>query len=187
MTTPNSRLAELSYDEPKASTFLYVLNSEKYFLQLMKILKGVYTTNSVIYVTTNKPYGLLLNTLAKNQISPEKVFFIDCISKHVGEDSGKDATNCIFVDGPQNLLAISIAVSESVKHLAGEKVLFLDSLSILLMYNDAAAVGKFSNFIINKMRYVGVGTVILALESDIDKDVTKQIASIVDVVKKHVS
>ncbi len=187
MTASTSGLAELSDNEPKASTTLYILNSEKYFLQLVKILKRVLAANSVIYVTTNKPYGLLRNTLEKNQISPEKVFFIDCISKHVGEDSDKDATNCVFVDGPQNLLAISIAVSESVKHLAGEKVLLLDSLSILLMYNDAAAVGKFSNFIINKMRYVGVGTVILALESDFDKDVTKQIASIADGVKKHVS
>ncbi len=183
----DSQLTEVSYDEPKTSTFLYVLNSEKYFLQLMKILKGLVRTNSVIYLTTNKPYGLLRNTLERNQISPEKMFFIDCISKHVGEDSGKDVPNCMFVDGPQNLLEISIAVSESVKHLAGEKVLLLDSLSILLMYNDATAVGKFSNFIINKMRYVGVGTAILALESDVDKDVTKQIASIVDEVKKHVS
>ncbi len=187
MRMPDSGLAELSYDQPKASTFLYVLNSEKYFLHLMKILKHVLATNSVIYVTTNKPYGLLRNTLERNQISQEKVFFIDCISKHVGEDSGKDVPNCMFVDGPQNLLAISIAVSESVKHLTGEKVLLLDSLSILLMYNDAAAVGKFSNFIINKMRYVGVATAILVLESDFDKEVTKQIASIVDGVKKHVT
>ncbi len=164
-------------------TVLYLLDSEKYLQQLLSILKDIAVANGIIYVTTNRPYALLTNTLRKNQISTENMFFIDCISKTIGQTLN-EGDPCLFVEGPQSLVDLSIAISESVKHLSGEKVLVLDSLSILLIYNDASSVGKFSNFLINKMRVSGVGSAILALESDIDKDIIKQIGSIVDEVQK---
>ena len=64
--------------------------------------------------------------------------------------------------------------------MQGKKVLFLDSLSVLLIYNEANTVAKFSNFVLNKMRSLGIDTIILALESDVKKDVLKQISSFVD-------
>lgn len=89
------------------------------------------------------------------------------------------------MESPQSLTYIGIAINESVKRLSGEKVLLLDSLSTLLIYNDANAIAKFSNFLINTMRSLDVDTSILALESDINKDTIKQIESFADEVKRY--
>jgi KaiC/GvpD/RAD55 family RecA-like ATPase len=160
---------------------LYSIRPEKYFQEVLKILKTASKGNSLIYVTTNKPYSYLTRSFKEKGINADKIFFVDCISEHIKEKI-PEAANCVSVESPQNLTAISIAVNESIKNLKGKIVLLFDSMSVLLIYNDAAAVGKFSNFLISKMRSLGVDMIILALESDIDKDVLKQIESFSDKV-----
>lgn len=164
-------------------TILYVLDPEKYLEGIIRIFKKEVKGRPTIYVTTNKPYSHLVESFQKAKVSTNKIFFIDCISREVGE-AGKEPPNALFIDAPQNLTAMSIAISESVKHLRGEKMLFFDSLSTLLLYHDANAIGRFSNFLINKMRLSGVDTIILALESDMTKEVLKKIETIADEVRR---
>ncbi len=163
---------------------LYIIDAEKYFEGLVSILKNSNAKKEIIYVTTNKPYKNIMDILNKRKIKIKKVFFIDCISRHIGDKLGVEPDNCIFIEGPQNLTTLSIAINEAVKRLSGNKVLLLDSLSTLLLYNDARTIGQFTNFFINKMRAADVETIMLALESDVDKDVIKQIQSFSDKVKK---
>jgi len=99
------------------------------------------------------------------------------------KEKPKEVNNCVFINSPQNLTAISIAVNEAIKSMKGKRMLFFDSLSILMIYNDASTLGKFSNFLLNKMRASDVDTVMIALESDTSKDIVKQIGSIADEVK----
>lgn len=161
---------------------LSVIKPEKYFEGVMKLL-GKEKSKNIIYVTTNKPYSFLVNSFKKKRINPDKIFFIDCISKQVNKNIEK-AENCVFIGSPQNLTSLSIAVNEAISNIKGKKILFLDSLSVLLVYNDANTIGKFSNFLLNKMRASDVDTLMLALESDMDKDVIKQIESFSDETKK---
>lgn len=168
-----------------AKIVLYIINPEKYFERVIRILKTDTKGKNVVYVTTNKPYNYLINMFEKRRLKHDEIFFIDCISKHIKE-AGKEAKNCIFLESPQNLTAISIAISESVKNLPkGKTVLLLDSMSVLLMYNDATTIGRFSNFIISRMRFVGIDMIVLALESDVDKDIIKQVTSFSDEVVKR--
>jgi hypothetical protein len=124
----------------------------------------------------------LVSTFAKKGINLNKILFIDCISQQLKEKT-KNADNCVFINSPQNLTAISIAVNEAIRSISGKRMLFFDSLSILLIYNDAITLGKFSNFILNKMRASDVDMILLALESDTSKDIIKQIETIADVVE----
>lgn len=168
-----------------ANTILYVIESEKYYEKIVNIFKKDLSGKTVIYITTNKPYKSMVNLFEKEKIG-NKVFFIDCISKSIlGESVHDDENqNCIFIESPQSLTAISIAINESMKHISGgDRVLFLDSLSTLLIYNDVSTIGKFSNFIINKMGTFGVDIIVLSLDSDIDKDIMKKIKSFVDEVR----
>ncbi len=168
-------------------TILYILNPENYFGKVIDIFKNELKGKDVVYATTNKPCGHI-TTLFKEAGIANKIFFIDCISRSVmGSRTEEEPENCIFIDSPQNITAISIAITKSVENLSGEKNLFVDSLSTMLMYNDANMIGRFSNFFINKMRIAGVDTIILALESDIDKDIIKKIEAFVDEVKKNAS
>ena len=168
-----------------SKTILYILNPEKYFKGVIRLIKKDTKNKNIVYVTTNKPYDHITNVFKKARINSDNFFFIDCISKHIGKDIEKEPKNCVYIDGPQNLTTLSVAINESLKHFAKEKILILDSLSTLLIYHDSRTIGRFSNFFINKMRSADVDTIILALESDIDKDIIKQIESFVDEVKKY--
>ena len=97
-----------------------------------------------------------------------------------------ETENCMFVEGPQDIVGISFAINAGIEHMPGDKILFFDSLSTLLMYNDEFVVGRFSNFIVNKLRANCVSGVILALESDFEKDILKNVQSFVDEVIKNV-
>jgi len=160
---------------------LNVIKPEKYFEEVSKIIKKQSSKN-IIYITTNKPYSFIVNSFKKNKINTDKIFFIDCISKQIKEKTN-DEGNCVFIQSPQDLTTISIAANEAIKKISGNKILFLDSLSVLLVYNDSNTIGKFSNFLLNKMRASDVDTIMLALESDADKNIIKQIESFSDEVK----
>ena len=163
-------------------TQLFIIKPEKYVEGLIKILKEVTKNKNLIYITTNRPYSHLIKMLKEHKIQTDKIFFIDCISKHVGIE--EKAANCIIVESPQNLTAIGIAINESAKHISGKKSLLVDSLSALLLYNDAETIGKFSNFLINKMRSYEIDVSMIVLESDVNKDVIQKIESFADEVKK---
>lgn len=166
------------------NTVLYIINPENYFKKIISILKRDVKDETLIYVTTNKPYSSLMNLFKAENIR-SKVFFVDCISKMVmGKTAEEDVENCSFVDSPQSLTSLSIAINETMKHIAGKKILLVDSLSTLLIYNDAATIGRFSNFLINKMNAFDVDIIVLTLESDIDKDIIRKIQSFVDEVRR---
>jgi hypothetical protein len=167
-------------------TILYILNPEKYFEGIVRIFKAGMGEAHIIYVTTNKPNSHIVNLFRLEGLNSDRIFFVDCISKEIMPEISEEPENCLFVEGPQDITGISLAIHNGIEHLPGEKLLFLDSLSTLLLYNDANVVGRFSNFIINKLRVKGVSGVILALESDVGKDVLKNVESFVDEVIKHV-
>ena len=75
-------------------------------------------------------------------------------------------------------------MTQASKLVSREKILLLDSLSTLFIYNNEDVVGKFSNFIINKMRTNNVSSVFFVLESDMNKKIMKTIESFVDEVRK---
>ena len=157
---------------------LHIVSPKNYFSSVVRILKGV-KKESVVYVSTNKPYAYLAGTLGAKGVSTEKIFFIDCLSP---DEPNKK--NCVFIESPDSLSAISIAIDESVKQIKGKKSLFLDSLSVLLIYHEAQNVAKFSNFILGRMRSLDIDTIFLVLESDAQKDVIKQVSSFVDEIIK---
>ena len=156
---------------------LHILDSRKYFSEVVKIVKKNSKKN-LIYVTTNKPYYLISKRLKEKRVKSEERFFIDCISRR----QNKDVNNCAFVGGVGSLSTLSIAINSALLRIEGNKTLLLDSLSVLLIYNDARNVARFSNFILNRLRMLGVSTIILALDSDSNKDVLKQVESFADEV-----
>lgn len=164
-------------------TILHVLSSEKYFNDVIKILKK--TNEKVVYVTTNKPYEHLINLLKKAKIKTERFYFVDCISKYVSPEKMKKTKNCIFLESPGSVTDMAIAIDKAIGLVPGEKLVMLDSLSTLLIYNNETVVEKFSNFLVNRLRALNVSAMILTVDTDVDKDAIKVIESFVDVVEKH--
>ena len=163
---------------------LYIVPSTNYFQNVCNIIKEhICPGKFLIYVTTNKSTNHLKGIFEGMKINAQEIFFIDCISKSIG-DLNKEDKNCICLEGPQEITGLSIAINKAVQAIPGEKVLFIDSLSALLIYNDDCTIAKFSNFIINKMRINNVKTIIIALDSDADTKTIKIVSSFADEVKK---
>ena len=99
--------------------------------------------------------------------------------------SGTRAGNAIFAGSPRALTSISLTATNAVNKLPkGKRVLFLDSVSTLLTYNQFGTVTKFSQFLINKMREWNISGVILSLEKETDQNLVGQLTQFVDRVIK---
>lgn len=164
-------------------TCLYVIPSQEYFKNVIKIIKKDIKTKNIIYVTTNKPYKYLVHLLNEGKINTDTILFIDCISNQVSKS--EDASEkCVFVESPQNITGLSIALNQAIKSIGEETTIVFDSLSTLLIYNNAEVIGRFSNLIISKMQLSNVSSVFFVLDSDMDKKIISTISSFVDEVKK---
>ncbi len=133
-----------------------------------------------IYVTVNKPYSTVVKTLEDAGIDTADIFFIDAISEDTGADI-EDAPNVVFLESPQGLTSLSIAISEAVENLPeGRKFVFLDSLSTLAIYNDMDTVSQFAHFLTGKMRSWNVAGTIVSLESESDADLINAVSQFCD-------
>ncbi len=141
---------------------------------------------SCIYVTVAKPYKTIIKSLEKNGIKPDKLFFVDCATGlATGNEEVQRSGNAIFCP-PQMLSDISIAMSNFVDSIPKKenKTLILDTLSTLMLYNNAETVGKFMHAVTGKLRNWGVKSVILTMEEETDKEIISQISQFVDKVVK---
>ena len=156
-------------------------SAKDYFRTNMEILRYMLRKGPAgIYVTINKPANSIKAYLSKNRLSSDKLYFGDCVSKLINETAKRDE-NVVFVD-PQDLTGIALAVNEMISSIKGEKFLFLDSLSTLLIYNSTGSVEKFSHFITTKIRILNLKGVILTLEEDMNSQPANLLNKICDKV-----
>lgn len=118
-----------------------------------------------VYVTVSKPYENLIKQfeyLSNNT----NIKVIDCISRAAG--ISKPASNCIFIESPSMLEKLGLEIMNIFKEVDENicKNLVLDSLSNLMIYNDADLVTEFFYQMINKTRAKDIHMVSLALEDE---------------------
>jgi len=118
-----------------------------------------------VYVTVTKPYETLVREFgflseAKN------IKFIDCISRAAGIT--KPSPNCIYIESPTMLEKLGLDIMNVFKEVDEDtkKYLVLDSLSNLIIYNDADIVTEFFYHIVNRTRAKGIHTISLAIEEE---------------------
>lgn len=167
----------------KGEVILLIVSAQKYLSVTLDVLKH-YCNNqnsSCIYVSVNRTYSTLMGLIKKNKINSSKLFIVDAISPQSSQV--KDADNAIFLGNPRGLTDISISASSAIENLPeGNRMLFFDSLSTLLIYNDAGSVAKFAHFLINKMKEWKISGVIISLEKETDSKLSSQLSQFVDKV-----
>ena len=165
---------------------LILTGAENYMKNIISVLKTLINKNGhqCIYVTVNRPYNDIQDVLEKGKINTDNIFFIDLISKMANTEQSR-AKNCLFVNSPDSLTDLSIAITEAIGNIKGSnKFIFLDSLSTMLIYNQAGTLTKFAHFLIGKMRNAAVEMIIISLEKEMDQAVVSQISTFVDKVIK---
>ncbi|HLC85869.1 MAG TPA: ATPase domain-containing protein [Candidatus Nanoarchaeia archaeon] len=135
-----------------------------------------------VYITLNKPYKTVQSILKKSKIDTRLVIFIDCVTR-LADNSEKKSSNCLFIGSPEKLSDISIAMDQAVRAIPSkQKFVFFDSLSTLLLYNNAEIVARFIHFLASKMRMWKVKGIIISLEKDKNKDLIDKLAQVCDIV-----
>ena len=160
-----------------------IVDAEKYEKTNLNIIKELVNEGTPgVYVTLNKPYANIKNLLEKEKIDLNKVIFIDAVTNTVGGRIEK-TNDCLFIGSPKNLSDISIAMDQAIMAIPKkDKFLFFDSLSILLLYNDASVVAKFIHFLSGKMRVWEVKGIIISLRKAKDNDLIQELKAFCDVV-----
>lgn len=134
------------------------------------------TKGNGAYVSLNRPYKNLLETLDEGKIDAKRLFFIDCVTKNE-----LDVANCYFLKTQQSLTNLSIAISTVIK-TEKPAFVFVDSLNTLALYNEMDAAIRFAHFLVTKLRTNNVDGIILGLEESKNKAIITELSQICDKV-----
>jgi len=118
-----------------------------------------------IYITVNKCYPELLKILSEGGLDTDKLYFIDAISQTYGEIS-RETKKCKYVFGPLNTEKIVESARDFLLEMKGEEVfVFLDSITTILLYNHLARTIRFSNFLTQTLKELGITGIMVSIAS----------------------
>ena len=163
---------------------VYVFKEGNYYRNLYDIIEDN-KEKAIIIITTNKPANMILNEIKQEKIKAQNILFIDTISKYLGKTDINQNDNVVYIDDPANLTEIGIVAKLSIEKIKGKKMLIFDSLTTLSLYNSSKNLVRFYNFFFQLSRLNQIETIVIALESDIDKEVLNNINGLVDEVKTY--
>ena len=141
---------------------------------IMAALRNIINPSTIrVYISLNKPYFALEEEMQTHGIPSTNIFFLDCASGLLGKTPQQIQNNYIL-SGPMDLTELSITLSsilssDRLKGKEAETVLFLDSISTFLIYNDANVVARFLHTIAGRVRAHNIRGVFFSLEDDIAK------------------
>ena len=125
------------------------------------------------YVSITKPFSTLTKKYS-NIADHKNISFIDCISHAAGIPASEE--NCIFVESPTMLEKLSMEIMNVFRDVKSDanRFLVIDSLSSLMIYNDAPTVTEFFYHLINRTRSGDIHSISLVVEEEeMDKHLSK--------------
>ncbi|MEM3373980.1 MAG: hypothetical protein QXE31_02045 [Candidatus Woesearchaeota archaeon] len=152
-------------EEIKNSDINLIIGSKSNYIENINfILKEInFISNKIGYITLNKPYTKILSDIQKLNLDKNKFFFVDAITATVSSPPIVD--NCVFVSSPSALTEISVSFSTLVQEKNAD-LIFFDTISTLIIYQDIGQVIKFAHNIITKARVLGKKAIFLTLKED---------------------
>ena len=158
------------------SRYLVMVTSspDKYVPMIMSVLRNLVTADSIsVYISVNKPYFSLEQIMQSQKIPTQNMYFLDCASGLMGK-MPQELERIYILSGPSNLTELSITLSkllssEKLKGKEAEKILFLDSVSTFLIYNNPNTVAKFLHSISGRVRTHNIRGIFFSLHDDVTK------------------
>jgi len=132
-----------------------------------------------VYITLSKDYVELSKVFQENNIDMGKIAFIDGISQMYG--IGKvEAPNVNYVEGPLSIDAIVESITEIAPNMkSGKKFVFLDSITTVLLYNSLERTLKFSSFLTESLKKMGVvGIVVSVSKGFANENLVKELTKV---------
>jgi KaiC/GvpD/RAD55 family RecA-like ATPase len=155
------------------SVYLLVLSPEHYvyvreYLSRMLAKKD----QPSLYVSLNQPLPYLTRYLRNLGIDLSGLRIIDACPVKLSRASSS---------GKLSLTRLSMDIT-NVTAEASYRFLILDSMSTLLVYSDQNTAERFIHYLINKLRLLGTGGIILAVNDEASKKISPTLAQFCDEV-----
>ncbi|MDK2974137.1 MAG: hypothetical protein PWP08_508 [Methanofollis sp.] len=139
--------------------------------------------NAAAVITTNQPYMILRKLYGEEGIDLSNVYFVDAITKYAVGKVPDDAVNTLFVNRPDNLTDMGIAITRTLKNAEGRSVsLLFDSVSTMLIYLSSVNISKFIHFVSSRLKILDVSGIFLSVEKGLDPLLLSQLTTFVDEV-----
>ncbi len=136
-----------------------------------------------IIVSASRPYKNLIKLYKQNDIDITHVLIIDCISKSQSIDQLEEE-NVIYQDSVSDLTNIMLSIEKAMEEISGNKFVFLDSITTMLIHNSNEIFAKFIHGLITKMRMKGVSGLLISVEEETNDHLRSQVADLCDKVIK---
>jgi hypothetical protein len=168
--------------EDEKRIFLVLSPSRQYCDNIARLLKEIQEKKyRTVLISVNQPSAHLAGLLRNAGIDDSRIFFIDAITRYAGGPVPAPAGNCRYVGKPGDLTAMSIAVTETLKNLSGERpVIFFDSVNAMLIYSNSVDLSKFIHFVMSKLRILNIAGLFLAVEKGLDPILVSQLTTFAD-------
>ena len=151
---------------------------QKSNLEIISLLVNEQKTPGV-YVTLNKPFDVMIRLFKQNNIDTRLVIFIDGITQVGG--GKKRVKNCLFIESPEKLSDISVAMDQAVKTLpTKEKFIFFDSINTLQVFNKPGTVARFVYFLASKIREWKIKGIIISVKKGSDEALINELVQFCD-------
>jgi hypothetical protein len=176
-------MAGFTISEDDKRIILALSPSRTYRENTIHLIQEIQKSSSlrVIIICVNQPAAFLRDFYTKNGIDIGRIFFIDAITHYATGTSPAPLENCRFVSKPNDLTAMGIAVTTTLKKFEGEKtVIFLDSVNAMLIHTSSVDLSKFIHFIISKLRILNIAGILLAVEKGLDPVLLSQLTTFAD-------
>lgn len=156
------------------SVFLLLLDVESY--QKISVATLKYLVNEkgfrCLYIAVNKPSSTLIEIYRTEGINVDALSFVDCSVMDMG--SGWPTVN------PENLTELSISISKLLKEMPEPRVIHLDSVSALYIFNQSDKVEAFTQFLIRKLKAEKAGLILVSVKKEIDEKSLQRLRSLCD-------
>lgn len=162
----------------KGQVCVAVIPHESYNKHIVNITKEASKScNLICYATLNRPYEMLLKIFEENSIDPNKFYFIDPSTKSAA--SKACPKNVVPIESVSSITSLSIAISNVLEKKKADG-LILDSISTMLIYNNAASITKFMHFLVGKIKSLGCTGILTVLENDAKSSLMQDISMFAD-------
>ena len=118
----------------------------------------------VMVLSASRPCTNLINLYEKWRIDLEKIHIIDCVCHSQGLKT-EDSKMVTHVSSIRNLTDISLLITKIFKDVKEPTVLFIDSITTMLLYSNEEVFSLFLHNILTRMRDKGVNVLLLMVDT----------------------
>jgi hypothetical protein len=171
-----------SIQEGERRIFLALSPSKTYRENMLQMVKEIQRGNlRIILICVNQPASYLLDFYQRNGVDTTRIFFIDAITQYATGVVVDNVENCRFIPKPNDLTAMGIAVTTTMKKFEGERtIIFLDSVNAMLIHSSSADILRFIHFVTSKLRVMNLAGILLAVEKGLDPILLSQLTTFAD-------